>query len=191
MQWPLDNHPEFHHFKFVSHRSRIPRQFCLRALIAANFASSIILAANFAGKISRRPQFFAGAVFRRRRFSPAAVFAALTLHAALKNTNSALLLPVFKKASKAATSYFHAPCRCWRKIAFLSPYHGYHNRNCMSTTHSNFQILQFGFFAGISLCRLVAISITALLIQNSISGDANPCNAKKLVETYSSELSTM
>ena len=85
--------------KFVSHRNRIPRQFCLHAFFTENFAGNI-----FRHEF-RRQIFFAGTnfspapFFRQRRFSPAAFFAALTLHAALKNNNSVLLL-LFKRQAK-------------------------------------------------------------------------------------------
>ena len=61
--------------KFVSHRHKIPWQFCLRAFVAANFAGHIFRR-EFRWQffspapIFRRRQFFAGAVFRRHRFSP-------------------------------------------------------------------------------------------------------------------------
>ena len=55
--------------KFVSHRNRIPRQFCLRAFVAANFAGNIFR------REFRRQNFSPAPIFRRRRFSPAPFFA--------------------------------------------------------------------------------------------------------------------
>ena len=89
--------------KFVSRRNRIPRQFCLRAFVAANFAGN-----GFSPRISPAilqispAPFFAGNSFRRtdpscspqkHPLGPAASF--------------------FRKASKAAPSYLYAPRRCW------------------------------------------------------------------------------
>ena len=55
--------------KFVSHRNRIPRQFCLRAFIAANFAGNI-----FRREFCRQ-NFSPAPIFRWCRFSPAPFFA--------------------------------------------------------------------------------------------------------------------
>ena len=63
---------------------------------------------------------------------------------------------------------FMRPVVTGEQIAFLVLYHEYHNRNCMSITHSNFQILQLKFFAGVSLCRLVAIKTTSPTSMTSI-----------------------
>ena len=54
--------------KFVSHRNRIPRQFCLHAFFTANFAGDI-----FRHEF-RRQNFSPAPSFRRRRFSPAPFF---------------------------------------------------------------------------------------------------------------------
>ena len=126
--------------------------------LSLQISPATFFAANFAGKSFRQRQFFASAVFRRRRFSPAAFSCCAHPSAALQNTNSALL-PPFQKASKATPSYFCVLCRYWWKVLFLFVYHDYRNRNCMLTTHSNFRILQLKFFAGVSLCRLVAITL--------------------------------
>ena len=143
---------------------------CVR--FSLQISPATFFATNFAGKMFRRHQFFAGTnfspapFFRRRQFSPAAFFAALTLHAGLKTPTRRFCL-LFKKASKAAPSYLYAPSRYWWKFPFLFVYHDHHNRNCMSTTHSNFRILQLKFFAGVSLCRLVATSFHSKLSQNA------------------------
>ena len=141
--------------KFVSCRGRIPRQFCLRAFVAANFAGNIFCR-QFRRQIFRRRQFFAGAVFRRRRFSPEAFFAALTLLLRSKTPTRHCCL-LFRKQAKQpqATSVYSIVTG--EKIPLLFVYHDYHNRNCMLTTHSNFRILQLKFFAGVLLCRLVAV----------------------------------
>ena len=55
--------------KFVSHRNRIPRQFCLHAFFTANFAGDI-----FRHEF-RRQNFSPAPIFRRHRFSPAPFFA--------------------------------------------------------------------------------------------------------------------
>ena len=105
--------------KFVSRRHKIPWQFCLRAFVAANFASHIFR------REFRRQFFFAGAdfspapIFRRRRFSPAPFFAALSLHAALKHTNSALL-PPFQKQSKQPQPTCTCPIVTGEKAHFYS-----------------------------------------------------------------------
>ena len=52
-----------------------------------------------------------------------------------------------------------------REVASLYPYHDDHNRNCVSTTHFKFQILQLECIAGVSLCRLVVTSSGNLLEQ--------------------------
>ena len=62
--------------KFVSHRNRIPRQFCLHAFFTANFAGDI-----FRHEF-RRQNFSPAPFFRRRRFSPAPFFAGSILRRA-------------------------------------------------------------------------------------------------------------
>ena len=98
--------------KFVSHRNRIPRQLCLRAFIAASFAS------NSFRREFRRQNFSPAPIFRRRLFSPAPFFA----DSSFRRTDPSrcpqkhqlgLAVSFFQKASKAAPSYFHAPCRYW------------------------------------------------------------------------------
>ena len=81
--------------KIEFHGNFVCMRFSLQILPATFFAT------NFASKFFCRHQFFAGAVFRRHRFSPAAFFAALTLHAGLKNTNSAFL-PPFQKGKQSS-----------------------------------------------------------------------------------------
>ena len=134
--------------------TEIPHQFCLRAFVFANFAGNIF-AANFVGTLFRRRQFFRQSLFSpspffcRQQFSPHWPF---MLPSKTPTRPCCLLFP---EAKQSWPKLLVGALSLLVKIEILFLLRDYHNRNCMSTTHSNFQILQLKCFAGVSLCRLV------------------------------------
>ena len=95
---PLENHPVFCHFRFCFSPKKN-----FTAILSACICRRKFRRLNFSPRIS--PAKLLAPIFRRCPFSPApffagTVFATLSIHATLENTNSALLPPSQKRQAK-------------------------------------------------------------------------------------------
>ena len=121
---------------------------CMR--FSLQISPATFFATNFAGKSFCRHQFFAGAVFRRRHFFAGSIFRRTHPSCWAQKHQLGVSASFSKRQAKQPQATSMHPLVTGENFYFYSFI-------MTITIHSNFRILQPKFFAGVSLCRLVAI----------------------------------